>query len=64
MNNDIDNAIKKAISNIERIHGIVSTDIQRSLELAIKALEEQLTVEQPTGEWEDYSVTFYKGEEE
>lgn len=38
MNNDIDKAIKNAISNIERIYGIVSTDIQRSIDLAIKAL--------------------------
>ena len=32
---------KEAISNLERIYGIVSPDIQRSLDLAIKALERE-----------------------
>ena len=30
---------KEAISNLNQIYGIVSPDIQRSLDLAIKALE-------------------------
>lgn len=38
---------KEAISNLERIYGIVSPDIQISLDLAVKALEKR-----PTGEWE------------
>lgn len=37
---------KEAISNLNHIYGIVSSDIQRSLDLAIKALEER-----PQGEW-------------
>lgn len=38
---------KEAISNLNQlIYGIVSPDIQRSLDLAIKALEER-----PKGEW-------------
>jgi hypothetical protein len=37
---------KEAISNLNQlIYGIVSPDIQRSLDLAIKALEEKPTVE-------------------
>lgn len=32
---------KEAISNLNQIYGIVSPDIQRSLDLAIKALEEK-----------------------
>lgn len=31
---------KEAIANLNHIYGIVSPDIQRSLDLAIKALEE------------------------
>ena len=31
---------KEAIANLNHIYGIVSSDIQRSLDLAIKALEE------------------------
>lgn len=34
---------KEAISNLKHIYGIVSPDIQRSLDLAIKALEEHPT---------------------
>lgn len=37
---------KDAIANLNHIYGIVSPDIQRSLDLAIKALEER-----PQGEW-------------
>ena len=37
---------KEAIANLNHIYGIVSSDIQRSLDLAIKALEER-----PQGEW-------------
>lgn len=37
---------KEAISNLNHIYGIVSPDIQRSLDLAIKALEER-----PQGKW-------------
>lgn len=33
---------KEAIANLNHIYGIVSSDIQRSLDLAIKALEQQL----------------------
>jgi len=32
----------EAISNLERIYGVVSSDIQISLDLAIKALEEKV----------------------
>lgn len=32
---------KEAISNLNHIYGIVSPDIQRSLDVAFKALEEQ-----------------------
>lgn len=32
---------KEAIWNLEHIYGFVSSDIQRSLDLAIKALEEK-----------------------
>ena len=39
---------KEAIANLNHIYGIVSPDIQRSLDLAIKALEEK-----PQGEWEE-----------
>lgn len=46
---------KEAIANLNHIYGIVSPDIQRSLDLAIKALEER-----PQGEWIDYDNTFYK----
>jgi len=38
---------KEAIANLNHIYGIVSPDIQRSLDLAIKALEER-----PQGECE------------
>ena len=34
---------KEAIINLNRIYGIVSSDIQRSLDLAIKALEMQVS---------------------
>jgi len=37
---------KEAIANLNHIYGIVSSDIQRSLDLAIKALEER-----QKGEW-------------
>lgn len=44
---------KEAISNLNQIiYGIVSPDIQRSLDLAIKALEER-----PQGEWGKWIVT-------
>jgi tRNA(Ile2) C34 agmatinyltransferase TiaS len=33
---------KEAISNLERIYGVVSPDIQISLDIAIKALEEKV----------------------
>ena len=36
----------EAIANLNHIYGIVSPDIQRSIDLAIKALEER-----PQGEW-------------
>lgn len=39
---------KEAISNLNQIYGFVSSDIQQSLDLAIKALEER-----PQGEWID-----------
>lgn len=35
---------KEAISNLEHIYGIMSPDIQRSLDVAFKALEEKPTV--------------------
>lgn len=44
MSREMTNA--EAISNLNHIYGIVSPDIQRSIDLAIKALEER-----PTGEW-------------
>lgn len=37
---------KEAITNLNHIYGIVSSDIQRSLDIAIKAIEER-----PQGEW-------------
>ena len=36
---------KEAISNLNRIYGMVAPDIQRSLDVAIK------TLERPQGEW-------------
>lgn len=52
----------EAISNLNHIYGIVSPDIQRSLDLAIKALEtptvyefkgcDNCELERPKGEWE------------
>lgn len=39
---------KEAIANLNHIYGIVSPDIQRSLDLAIRALEER-----KQGEWID-----------
>lgn len=39
---------KEAISNLNQIYGFVSSEIQQSLDLAIKALEEK-----PQGEWID-----------
>ena len=42
----------EAISNLNHIYGIVSSDIQRSLDLAIKALEEK-----PQGEWGQWVIT-------
>jgi len=44
MSREITNS--EAISNLNHIYGIVSSDIQRSLDLAIKVLEER-----PKGEW-------------
>lgn len=44
MSREITNS--EAISNLNQIYGFVSPDIQRSLDLAIKALEER-----PQGEW-------------
>ena len=40
---------KEAIANLNHIYGFVSSDIQRSLDLAIKALEER-----PQGELKEY----------
>ena len=37
---------KEAISNLNQIYGFVSSEIQQSIDLAIKALEER-----PQGEW-------------
>lgn len=37
---------KEAISNLNQIYGFVSSEIQQSLDLAIKALEER-----PQGDW-------------
>ncbi len=42
-------ADKEAISNLNQIYGFVSSEIQQSIDLAIKALEER-----PQGEWEEY----------
>ena len=70
MNNDIDNAIKKAISNIEHIYGIVSSDIQRSLDIVIKALEEAqldiklLKMDLPELFRPSYDGGYLRGEEE
>ena len=44
MSREITNS--EAIANLNHIYGIVSPDIQRSLDLAFKALEKQ-----PQGEW-------------
>ena len=46
---------KEAIANLNHIYGIVSSDIQRSLDLAIKALEER-----PKGEWKFISRNCWK----
>jgi hypothetical protein len=43
----------EAISNLNHIYGILSPDIQRSLDVAFKALEER-----PQGEWLDYSEEY------
>ena len=49
---------KEAIANLNHIYGMVAPDIQRSLDVAIKALE------RPTGEWEiitfPHSLNKYK----
>lgn len=45
---------KEAIANLNHIYGIVSPDIQRSLDVAFKALEER-----PQGEWIDHSDEGY-----
>lgn len=45
MNREMTNS--EAISNLNHIYGIVSPDIQRSLDVAIKALEEK-----PKGYWD------------
>ena len=37
---------KEAIANLNHIYGMVAPDIQRSIDVAIKALEER-----PKGEW-------------
>ena len=37
---------KEAISNLNQIYGFVSSEIQQSLDLAIKSLEDR-----PQGEW-------------
>lgn len=38
---------KEAIANLNHLYGMVAPDIQRSLDVAIKALEEK----RPKGEW-------------
>lgn len=43
----------EAISNLNHIYGIVSPDIQKSLDVAFKAME------RPQGEWEDHSDEGY-----
>lgn len=71
---------KEAISNLEHIYGIVSSDIQISLDLAIKALEgaddvcekckyvDRLSYEFPCNEcayaYEDHFTELKGGEEE
>lgn len=43
----------EAIANLNHIYGVVSPDIQRSLDVAFKAME------RPQGEWIDYSNEGY-----
>lgn len=46
---------KEAIANLNHIYGVVSPDIQRSIDVAIKALE------RPQGEWKTFEG--YDGDE-
>ena len=52
---------KEAIANLNHIYGIVSSDIQRSLDLAIKALEEYPTDKEIQ---DDMRRTYLGGKEE
>ena len=52
---------KEAIINLNRIYGFVSPDIQRSLDLAIKALEEYPTDKEIQ---DDMRKTYLGGKEE
>ena len=44
---------KEAIANLNHIYGMVAPDIQRSIDVAIKALE------RPQGEWEKDNIGIY-----
>lgn len=56
----------EAIANLNHIYGIVSPDIQRSLDVAFKALEtptiyefkgcDNCELERPKGEWENHGI--------
>ncbi len=49
---------KEAIANLNHIYGMVAPDIQRSLDVAIKALEKpQVKHDRQKGEWLEYNAT-------
>jgi len=51
---------KEAISNLNHIYGFVSPDIQRSLDLAIKALEERQQGEWIDQDFDDLKISDYR----
>ena len=51
MNREMTNS--EAISNLNHIYGIVSPDIQRSLDVAFKAMK------RPQGEWKLHGMIYY-----
>ena len=49
---------KEAIANLNHLYGMVAPDIQRSLDVAIKALERpQGKQDRPQGAWIEYNAT-------
>lgn len=45
---------KEAIANLNHLYGMVSPDMQRSLDVAIKALE------RPQGDWRDNLIEVFR----